>query len=143
MKNKVLVWMLVVGIAACQEVSIYRNEDLKIKYKETAQLPPSITLTFREVVDSRCPLNAYCLQTGNAVVTLEIKPIGSSSASPQEVELCVGACSSDAPDTTYININGTRYKLTLLEVAPYPNFSKSLTPKEEYSIKVKLRKSPK
>lgn len=143
MKNKILIWMLVLGVAACQEVSIYRNEDLKIKYNETYLLPPSTTLTFREVVDSRCPSDVVCIQAGNAAVNLEIKAIGSSSTKPQVIQLCSGACPTTMPDTTYITMDGTRYQLTLLEVAPYPNHSKGPTPKEEYSVKVKLQKSPK
>ncbi len=135
--------MLVLGVAACQEVSIYNNEDLKIKYKETALLPPSTTLTFREVVDSRCPSDGVCIQAGNSVVNLEIKPIGSSSNQAQVIELCSGACATTMPDTAYVNIDGIRYQLKLLEVAPYPNFSKGFTPKEEYSVKVKLQKSRK
>ena len=143
MKNKVLIWILVLGVAACQEVSIYKNEDLKINYKETVLLPPSTTLTFREVVDSRCPSDVVCIQAGNAVVNLEIKAIGSSSTKPEVIQLCSGACATTMPDTAYVTMDGTRYQLTLLEVAPYPNASKGVTPKDEYSIRVRLQKSPK
>ena len=121
-----------------------------IKYKETVSLPASsVTLTFTEVDDSRCPEGVTCFRAGSAIVDLDLKKLdlktASSFSESQRVTMCLGDCITQTPrtgfreaDTARVSLAGVNYTLILTEVLPYPNAARPVE-KKDYEIKLTIQ----
>lgn len=120
--------------------------DQTLKYLEVLTLPAG-SLTFAGIEDSRCPEDVQCVRAGEAIVTLQTRA-GSKISEIQTIKMCLGDCFALNPktgfreaDTACIELDGTKYRLTLTEVNPYPNTTKAVE-KKEYEIKLKVEQNP-
>lgn len=76
----------------------------------------SFEIFFKNVNDSRCPINANCISAGNVTTTFVIND-------KEELMLCLGQCSADTfqqVDSAVFRVNGGKYYLKLTDVSPYP-----------------------
>ena len=81
----------------------------------------TISITASDFKDSRCPINADCVWQGNASVKLTFK----DDVKEQELVMCLGACSVlSVPLPETVTLNGTIYKIKLVEITPYPTLDK-------------------
>jgi hypothetical protein len=92
-----------------------------------------LVLKLDEVIDSRCPSDVTCVWAGNVTVNLK----GSNQSEKEKMlSMCIGDCRPD-PFRSKHEINATignvKYKLTLLDVLPYP---KSSVKEEKKSAKM-------
>jgi hypothetical protein len=69
--------------------------------------------------DSRCPLDALCIQAGEAIVVLTLSQ---SAASPVEQELRTTPAFSEASYLSYV--------IKLVALAPYPRSTQQIRPEE-------------
>lgn len=72
------------------------------------------------ISDSRCPTGVSCMWAGKAEVTVNLARKEGESAN---IGLCLGQCSNSGfkdKDISMLTLNGTKYKITLLQVNPYP-----------------------
>lgn len=145
MKNVLLISAISVALLACDKNSVNKQDDPgRIQYMETVALSPIGSLTFKDLNDSRCPENVQCVWAGNVVVDLEITSTKSSNNEVQTVKMCLGECSPIYPkkgflesDTAFFTYGGINHTLTLTDVSPYPNTTKTVE-KKDYSIKLKI-----
>lgn len=68
--------------------------------------------------DSRCPADALCIQGGDAVVLIEVKP---TSGPPATYELHTGSMRP---------VQHTDLTIALMELSPYPFSSRTIAPAE-------------
>jgi hypothetical protein len=136
------------GLLACQESTVPKNDERVIAYKETVTLAesPKATLTFAEVLDSRCPTGAQCVWAGNATVSLALTSGISAGNEPEVVSLCLGDCrtiyatnSVRTADTLNYTLGGQSYRFILKAVNPTPQAGRE-TPKTEYTIRLGIEK---
>ena len=115
------------GLLACQQKDSIApatgvGQPFEVAYQQTATLPVSsagtILATLTQVVDSRCPANAYCIWAGNAEVAVAITDGGSAV---QTVRLSLTP--RLVPDSVTVTLHQQSYWLRLLDVKPYPGTS--------------------
>ncbi len=132
---------------SCQSDSIDgKLSDKTLKYQEVLDLTGG-SLTFSDIEDSRCPEDVQCVRAGEAIVTLQTRSAPTTNE-PQIVKMCLGDCMTLYPkggfreaDTANINLEGTKYRLILTEVNPYPNTTKPVE-KKDYNIKLDVEQNP-
>lgn len=120
--------------------------DKTLKYQDVVNLTGG-SLTFADIEDSRCPEDVQCVRAGEAIVTLQTRAVSTVNET-QIVKMCLGDCISLYPkggfreaDTANISLDGTKYRLILTEVNPYPNTTKPVQ-KKDYNIKLKVEQNP-
>lgn len=118
MNKLIFIFLIGVLFCACNKDSDYTNktiilgESVNVKLNETVTDHTSyLRLRLDAVVDSRCPINAECLTSGNAEVTFTFFVNGNPSVFT--LNTTIGA------KETYVN----GYKITLLELLPFPGSS--------------------
>lgn len=80
-----------------------------------------LSLVVTGLNDSRCPSDVTCIWYGNAVVDVKLEAPG---VAPATAALCLGQCAGQVfkeKDETTVDVAGSKYKITLLEVNPYPS----------------------
>jgi hypothetical protein len=85
------------------------GETFVLRHNDTAVFQ-DLTISITDIQDSRCPKNIDCYWTGEVKVTVQV-----SSATNEETILL-----TTPPVTGTNNAKVGNYKLTLLDVAPYP-----------------------
>ena len=94
---------------------------------QTVQLTSSDSLAFVAVIgDSRCPLNALCIQGGDAIVRVSVRA-GNASG---ERDLHTGSMQP----VTFEN-----YTMEIVDLQPYP-FSGRPTDPADYRLTLRIRK---
>ena len=87
-----------------------------------------------EVNDSRCPMNAVCIVAGSADIKFTI----ANATDKTEVHVMFGAMNNNTGSQDF-KLGGQTYNITVTEVLPYPETSK--TPKlEDYKVAVSVVK---
>jgi len=81
-----------------------------------------LSTTLINIIDSRCPINANCISTGNALVKLRLSD---NSGSEVFTELCLGQCETLGSDTKQVILSNINYSISLKKVEPYPIFNSS------------------
>ncbi|MCE6992691.1 hypothetical protein [Dyadobacter sp. CY323] len=139
---KKYVWLgLVAATVFCCKNSGVDKKDEGLKYKETVTINdvPKATLTFFDVVDSRCPEGVTCIWGGNATVDLLLSGVTTEGGVNEHVKLCIGTCDAKvAGDTLVRNFAGQQYRFVLQDVKPYPKVEQGK--KEDYRILLKIEK---
>lgn len=131
---------------SCKSDSIdVKLSDKTLKYQDVVNLTGG-SLTFADIEDSRCPEDVQCIRAGEAIVTLQTRAVPTINET-QIVKMCLGDCISLYPkggfreaDTANISLDGTKYRLILTEVNPYPNTTKPIQ-KKDYNIKLKVEQN--
>ncbi len=132
---------------SCKSDSIdAKLSDKILKYQDVVNLTGG-SLTFADIEDSRCPEDVQCVRAGEAIVTLQTRAAPTINET-QIVKMCLGDCISLYPkggfreaDTANISLDGTKYRLILTEVNPYPHTTKPVQ-KKDYNIKLKVEQNP-
>lgn len=157
---KILIaFLLLLALPKCtqEETSVASrgslNQEITITLHETIQLTGNsaenfradkLRVTFTELNDSRCPLNAMCLRAGSAVTQFRLER-GQGQASP--VPLVIGdALPTDtrqlrhrAADTVLVSIAHATYQVILKQVTPYPCTSCPDQPTPQATIQVRAQ----
>ncbi len=130
--------LMVLGLISCESEnpceSYQLGKSFEIQVGETiAFCTEPITLSFSKVTeDSRCPENVVCIWQGLAEVEVFI----SVNATEETFLLSTYPTFRNIPsEVTFGN-----YKISLKEVIPYPNTTKSYTEKD-YSIQLLVEKT--
>jgi hypothetical protein len=96
------------------------GQPFDLKAGTSAVLADGLRLTFDRVrADSRCPLDALCIQAGEAIVVLTLSQ---SAAAQVEQELRTTPAFSEA---TYLS-----YVIKLMALAPYPRSTQQIRPED-------------
>lgn len=129
MKNISLGILCLAGIlfTSCDKDNPVFEGPFEVKVNETINLPDNNTglqLQVLSINDSRCPANAFCVTSGNAVVKIKM---ADNSGAFEERDLCIGLCGTklNRQDTIIVKINNKRYSVILENVYPYPEAGKA------------------
>lgn len=120
--------------------------DCIVKYQESISLK-KYSMTFAELEDSRCPGNVLCFTGGSVQIDLKFSST-KSNLPDKQLRLCQGDCSelrdkgSKTPETGIVDLDGTKYLMTLSEVNPYPATFEAAQQKGKYEIKLKIQTTP-
>jgi hypothetical protein len=96
------------------------GQPFDLKAGTSAVLADGLKLTFERVrADSRCPLDALCIQAGEAIVVLTLSQ---SAAAQDEREVSTTPARSEA---AYLS-----YAIKLVALAPYPRSTQQIRPDE-------------
>jgi len=96
------------------------GQPFDLKAGTSAMLADGLRLTFERVrADSRCPLDALCIQAGEAIVVLTLAQ-GAAAQAEQELRTTPG--SSEALYLSYV--------IKLVALAPYPRSTQQIRPEE-------------
>ena len=96
------------------------GQPFDLKAGTSAVLTDGLRLTFDRVrADSRCPLDALCIQAGEAIVVLTLTQ---SASSQVEQELRTTPAFSEASYQSYV--------IKLVALAPYPRSTQQIRPEE-------------
>ena len=89
---------------------------LKLNEKATYE---DVTVTLKEVAESRCPMNARCIRAGEAVAVLNVVVKGSSE---RNIQLCIGAeCNGRGLSDAYpLSNDNQKYLFKLDSITPDP-----------------------
>lgn len=147
--------LLLLTQCAQEETSVTRrgnlNQEIEITLNETIKLTGSpdensqsneVRVTFTQLNDSRCPLNAMCVRAGAAVTQFRLAHGKDQSPS---VQLVIGeALPTDtrplrhrAADTAMVTVANTTYQVILKQVTPHPCTSCPDQPTPQATILVK------
>lgn len=142
MKNIIITSIMLATIAACNpkednSIPLAEQGSSTVSAKGESQFKTAgedILVQLISVEDSRCPLNANCVWMGSASLRFKIshKTVGT------EVHVVFGA-EKRISGIQEFNLDGQTYILTVTEVLPYPDTSKTPT-LEDYEVKVKVEK---
>ena len=96
------------------------GQPFDLKAGTSAVLADGLRLTFERVrADSRCPLDALCIQAGEAIVVLTL---AQAAAAQVEQELRTTPGSSEASYLSYV--------IKLVALAPYPRSTQQIRPED-------------
>jgi hypothetical protein len=138
----VAVAMATLGACASEpaEPSVGPNETIvdadltrpfQLRAGEIAKLDDGLLIAFRRVSnDSRCPMDAVCVWTGDATVHLDVT-VGRMAWNAAEVHTHVSPKAASFRD----------YEIRLVELAPYPQASQPI-PAGEYIAKLEVTRRP-
>lgn len=118
------------GLLACKKedatgkVAATISQPFDLIEQQSTTLPVSggsaLTVSLTKVLDSRCPINAYCIVAGYAAVDVQV---ADAATAPQTVHISLGT--SGMPtytrDSVSVTLSLQKYWLRLLDVKPYPN----------------------
>jgi hypothetical protein len=96
------------------------GQPFDLKAGTSAVLADGLRLTFDRVrADSRCPLDALCIQAGEAIVVLTL---AQSAGAPVEQELRTTPAFSEAAYLSYV--------IKLVALVPYPRSAQQIRPED-------------
>jgi hypothetical protein len=126
-----ILWLGVITVGCArnpnQPGEIPLRQSVELRAGSSATLEGGLTIAFDRVTsDSRCPMNAFCVWAGDAIVAvlLSQRPGGSAAR-----ELHTDARGSEA---SYL-----AYSIKLLTLAPYPQTDREIRP-EDYVATIEV-----
>jgi len=103
------------------------RQSVELRAGSSATLDGGLTIAFDRVTsDSRCPMNAFCVWAGDAIVAVSLSQ---GPGGPAARELHTDARSADASYLTY--------SIKLLRLAPYPQTDREIRP-EDYVATIEV-----
>ncbi|WP_346236628.1 hypothetical protein ABDK00_014630 [Niabella insulamsoli] len=120
-KFVLIYFLLAMMMASCgsgTKAIVTPRHDFALKLKEQARFE-NLSITLKEVAESRCPLNANCVRAGEAVAVLNVVAGGTSE---RNIQLCTGPdCSRRGLSETYpLSVNDHKYLFKLDSITPDP-----------------------
>jgi hypothetical protein len=95
------------------------DEPFTLTVGEAVNVSAGLAIEFTGVSgDSRCPADALCIQGGDAIVNVRVSSAGSAT-----YELHTG-------DATRASATHRSYRITLVQLNPYPFSSRTIAPNE-------------
>ncbi len=114
------------------------SENIIIAYEQTVFIESEgISVTFREFSESRCPKGAVCVWEGEGLVELIFENARGDIVSA----LPVIRPGRDPERYTWLKAYVMDYRVTLLELEPYPEVDTQSSP-EEYTALLKIERIP-
>ncbi len=114
------------------------SENIRLAYEQTVFIESEgISITFREFAESRCPRGAVCVWEGEGIVELLIE----NSGGDIESALLVIRPGRDPERFTWLKAYAMDYRITLLELEPYPEIGYPSSP-EEYTALLDIERIP-
>ncbi len=114
------------------------SENIRLSYEQTVFIESEgISITFREFAESRCPRGAVCVWEGEGIVELLIEDSGGDI----ESALLVIRPGRDPERFTWLKAYAMDYRITLLELEPYPEMGDPSSP-EEYTALLDIERIP-
>lgn len=90
--------------------------------------------TVSDLMDSRCPINAFCVSSGK--ISLSLKVQGTNNT--ENFILCSGACTANGSTDVVSFVSGNiKYTVKLKDVSPYPTGSST---KQTIVVKLEITK---
>ncbi|GAB2468731.1 hypothetical protein GCM10011375_29850 [Hymenobacter qilianensis] len=142
---KLLYYSFVVGLAglaSCQKedatplLTAAFNQPVTLRFQQSAALPnqntPELTITVKDVNDSRCPSDVICFWAGVVYTNLGIQD---QSGASQTLTLSLGGINDTVAP---VQANGQQYNIILKEVMPYPKGND--VPKEDKRVVLAIRR---
>jgi hypothetical protein len=128
-----------VGQGSPGEISVPDlSENILIAYEQTVFVESEgLSIMFREFSESRCPKGARCFWEGEGIVELVIENAEGDVASA----LLVIRPGRDPDRFTWLKAYTMDYRITLLELEPYPDLDDSAEP-GEYTALLDIEKIP-
>ena len=103
------------------------RQSVELRAGSSATLEGGLTIAFDRVTsDSRCPMNAFCVWAGDAIVAVSLSQ---GPGGPAARELHTDARASEA---SYL-----AYSIKLLTLAPYPQTDREIRP-EDYVATIEV-----
>lgn len=100
------------------------GQEVRVDYQNKATIgsgDAALTVTFQELMDSRCPENVNCIQHGKAEVILSAT---NQQGTNERIKLCLGDCQQGQAiretDSVTTFVGQTKYTFSLRNVNPYP-----------------------
>ncbi|RAU82373.1 hypothetical protein [Pontibacter arcticus] len=113
------------------------GQEVRVDHQNKATIgsgDAALTVTFQDLIDSRCPENVNCIQYGKAEVTLSAT---NQQGTNERIKLCLGDCQQGQAiretDSVTTFVGQTKYTFTLKKVEPYPG-----TEQQDDTKKVRL-----
>ncbi len=114
------------------------SKDILIVYEQTVFVESeSLSVTFREFSESRCPRGTVCIWEGEGIVELVLENADDDVVSA----LPVIRPARDPGRFTWLKAYALGYRITLLELEPYPDIDDPSKP-EEYTVLLDIEKVP-
>lgn len=128
-----------VGQGSSGEISVPDlSENILIAYKQTVFVESEgLSITFREFSESRCPKGAICVWEGEGIVELVIE----NTEGDVTTALPVIRPGRDPGRFTWFKAYVVDYRITLLELEPYPDIDDPSEP-EDYTALLDIEKIP-
>lgn len=103
-----------------QEFEIQEDQLITIELEDEDKA--YINVQMLSIQESRCPANASCVRYGEAIVSLAANGV---EETVHTFDLCIGDCPQQnegfkETDTVSVQLDGSNYRIILLEVNPYP-----------------------
>ncbi|GAB3202244.1 hypothetical protein GCM10027293_27380 [Pontibacter aydingkolensis] len=112
------------------ELNLTIESPVQLRNKNSADKTTDVlTVSVKSINDSRCPTGVNCMWAGKADVVVSLEKKGGETVN---LDLCLGQCSNTnfkETDSTTLTLNGSKYKVTLLQVNPYPSSDNTEEPK--------------
>ena len=126
-----IVWIVAASTGCArnpnQPGEIPLRQSVELRAGSSATLEGGLTIAFDRVTsDSRCPMNAFCVWAGDAIVAVSLSQ---GPGGPAARELHTDARASEA---SYL-----AYSIKLLTLAPYPQTDREIRP-EDYVATIEV-----
>ncbi|SDD73551.1 hypothetical protein SAMN04487996_10272 [Dyadobacter soli] len=137
MKKTILLALICIAAISCdkKESAVPDPNPISLSYQKATTVRTSgsdLKVELKEVTDSRCPMNANCVSMGSAKLVFAVSDASNQVNVNFEFQ-------GNAKNEQLFKLGGVEYVITVSEVLPYPELSK--TPKlEDYKIAVSIVK---
>lgn len=119
-----LIILLSIVVFACKSTEVVPlGNEFTLILNETTVFETSkgkVSATIKDIVDSRCPVDANCVRAGEVIVDI--------SFNNSDLKLCLG-CTSEFNIEESVSVED--FKVSLVEVLPYPYLSQPSTAKDK------------
>jgi hypothetical protein len=113
------------------------SENILLAYEQTVFIESEdLSVTFKDYMESRCPVGAVCFWEGEGVVELILE----NSSGDEVSTLPVIRPGRDPDKYTWLKAYAMDYRITLLELEPYPDLNEPPSGPEEYTALLKIER---
>jgi len=141
MKNLIIITLLCISCIACDtkkgEAPDIQEQTVSAAYRKTTSVTipgQALIVNVLEVNESRCPINADCIQVGSVDLQLSI----SDGTNKVNIPVSFRNDSKASGHQTFM-LGKQNYSLVVHEVLPYPVTVKTTNP-EEYTVNLSIEK---
>jgi hypothetical protein len=129
-----------VGQGSIQDITVPDlSKNILVTYEQRVFVESeALSVTFREFSDSRCPAGAVCVWEGEGIVELIVENADGDVVSA----LPVIRPGRDPERFTWLKAYALGYRITLLELEPYPDLNDPPASPEEYTVLLNICKIP-
>lgn len=141
MKKSIIITFLWIACIACDpkkdDTPEVQDQTVNVSYRTSTSVSipgQALIVNVLEVNDSRCPINANCVQAGSADLQLSI----SDGTNKAAVDVSFQKDNKASGHQTF-KLGGQTYSLVVHDVSPYPETTTKPKP-EEYKVNLSIEK---